>query len=47
MPLLESYVSDGIYHDMLENSTIYNISSDIHYAYAAKWCYGVHIQNSE
>ena len=29
MPLLESYVSDGIYHK-LENSTIYPLTSTMH-----------------
>ena len=42
MPLLESYVSDGNYLK-LENATIYGIPTNIHYAYAAKWCYGVHV----
>ena len=44
MPLLEPYVSDGIYHE-LENSTIYPGTSTMHYA--AKWYYGVHAQYGE
>ena len=44
MPLLESYISDGIYYK-LEVATIYPLTSTMHML--QKWCYGVHVQYSE